>query len=167
MILFHGYRSMALRDSAGGYILAKKAGFNVLAIDQRAHGRSGGCVISFGIQERRDCLCWVQYLSTRFGEETPLILSGLSMGAATVLMSTDLPLPENVVGIMADCPYDSPAAIIQKVAKEQGYPPKLVYPFVYLGAMLFGRFRLTETTALEAVRDCKIPILLMHGENPH
>ena len=165
MILFHGYRSMALRDSAGGYILSKKAGFNVLAVDQRAHGRSGGCVISFGIQERKDCLCWVQYMSTRFGAETPLILSGLSMGAATVLMAANLPLPKNVVGIMADCPYSSPSEIILKVASDRKYPPKLVYPFIRIGARLFGKFNIEEANALTSVANSKIPILLIHGED--
>ena len=165
LILFHGYRSMALRDSAGGFALGKKAGFNVLAVDQRAHGRSDGRTITFGIKERMDCLRWIEFANRINPQGTPILISGLSMGAATVLMASGLPLPENVVGILADCPYDSPAGIIQKVAAEEGYPPKLVYPFILLGSFLFGGFRLTETTALEAVRACKIPILLMHGDD--
>lgn len=165
LILFHGYRSMALRDSAGGFSLGRKAGFNVLAVDQRAHGRSGGRTITFGIKERKDCLRWIQFANRKFGEKTPILISGLSMGAATVLMAAGLPLPENVVGIMADCPYDSPAAIIKKVASDEGYPPKLVYPFIWLGALLFGHFQLTKTTALDCVRHSRIPILLIHGSD--
>lgn len=165
LILFHGYRSMALRDSAGGFALGKKAGLNVLAVDQRAHGRSGGRTITFGIKERNDVLSWIQFVNRRFGENTPILISGLSMGAATVLMASGLQMPGNVAGILADCPYDSPAGIILKVAKEKGYPPKLIYPFMWLAAFLFGKFRLTETTALDAVRNCKIPILLIHGED--
>jgi fermentation-respiration switch protein FrsA (DUF1100 family) len=163
LILFHGYRSMALRDSAGGFGLGRKAGMNVLAVDQRAHGRSGGRTITFGIKERKDCLSWIQFANRKFGEDTPILISGLSMGAATVLMAAGLNLPDNVAGIMADCPYDSHAGIIQKVAAEEEYPPKLVYPFVWLGALLFGHFRLTETTALDSVRGSRIPILLIHG----
>ena len=165
MILFHGYRSMALRDSAGGYILAKKAGFNVLAVDQRAHGRSGGRIITFGILERKDCLAWVEYVNRRFGNQAPIVLSGLSMGAATVLMASDLPLSDNVVGIMADCPYSSPSDIILKVASDRRYPSKLVYPFLRLGAWLYGRFNIEETSAVKAACNTKIPILLIHGED--
>jgi fermentation-respiration switch protein FrsA (DUF1100 family) len=165
LILFHGYRSMALRDSAGGYSLGKKSGMNVLAVDQRAHGRSGGRTITFGIKERKDCLSWIQFANRKFGADTSIIISGLSMGAATVLMATGLTLPDNVAGVIADCPYDSPAGIIQKVAAEEGYPPKLVYPFVRLGALLFGHFRLTETTALDAVSNSRTPILLIHGSD--
>lgn len=165
LILFHGYRSMALRDSAGGFALAHKLDLNVLAVDQRSHGRSEGKVITFGIKERRDCLNWAEYAAERFGSETSIILSGLSMGAATVLMASELPLPENVVCIMADCPYSSPAAIIHKVSADEGFPAGLCDPFIRLGASVFGGFRLTEASAATAVRNAKIPIILFHGED--
>lgn len=164
-ILFHGYRSMALRDCAGGFILSKKMGFNVLAVDQRAHAKSGGRVITFGICERRDCVSWAEYAKKRFGSEIPIILSGLSMGAATVLMASELELPKNVVGIMADCPYSSPRAIIRKVCRDRRIPEKLAYPFIRIGARLFGGFSLEECSAVEAVKHCKLPILLIHGED--
>lgn len=164
IIVFHGYRSAALRDCAGGFALGLKWGYNVLAVDQRSHGRSEGRVISFGIKERYDCLSWVKYAIDRFGEDTRIILSGISMGAATVLMALDLGLPSNVKGIMADCPYSSPAGIIQKVSKDIGYPPKLAYPFIWLGAWIFGGFVLSSSDALRAVKNARIPILLIHGQ---
>lgn len=165
VIIFHGYRSMALRDCAGGFGLATKMGMNVLAVDQRAHAGSEGNVISFGINERRDCLSWINYISERFGNNRPIILSGLSMGAATVLMACDLELPGNVVGVMADCPYSSPARIISKVSEDLHYPSRLAYPFLRLGARLFGGFSLEESSALTAVTRARIPILLFHGED--
>ncbi len=164
-IMFHGYRSMALRDCAGGWALAQKMGFNVLVVDQRAHARSGGRVITFGIRERKDCLSWVQYASERFGKQTPIVLSGLSMGAATVLMASELDLPDNVVAIMADCPYSDPADIIRKVCTDERYPAKLVYPFIRLGAKIYGGLNLEECSAESAVSNAKIPILLVHGED--
>lgn len=164
-ILFHGYRSMALRDCAGGFYLAKKLGCNILAVDQRAHARSEGHTITFGIQERKDCLSWIQYANNRFSSNAPIILSGLSMGASTVLMASALPLPENVVAIMADCPYSSPADIIRKVSRDRHMPDALAYPFIWLGAKIFGKFSLNETTSVESVRQAKIPILLLHGED--
>lgn len=164
-IQFHGYKSCSLLDLSGGSFLAEKLGHNALIVDQRSHGQSEGNVITFGIKERRDCLCWINYALDRFGKDVPVILSGLSMGAATVLMVTDLDLPKNVRGIIADCPYSSPREIILKVGKEMHFPPTLMYPFVYLGALLFGRFNLTESDAVSAVRNTDIPILLLHGED--
>ena len=115
IILFHGYRSCAFRDCSGGHALSRKLGFNALVIDQRAHGRSGSYTITFGIKERRDCLCWIEYANGRFGTDTPIILSGISLGAATILMAAGLNLPRNVSCIMADSPYSAPSAIIEKV----------------------------------------------------
>lgn len=164
-IMFHGYRSPGVRDCSGGSLLALKNGRNVLMVDQRAHGKSDGRVISFGIRERRDCLCWVEYVNERFGCNTPIVLSGLSMGAATVLMAADLELPSNVKCIVADCPYSSPAGIIQKVCADLKYPVKLTKPFLYCGASVFGGFDLNESSTVESVRGSKIPILLIHGDD--
>lgn len=164
-ILFHGYRSMSLRDSAGGFGMAKKLGINVLAVDQRAHGSSGGHVITFGIRERRDCQCWAEYIYERFGKDVPIILSGLSMGAATVIMATQLPLPTSVVCVLADCPYSSPREIICKVSEDLKVPDWLAYPLIRTGAFLFGGFDLNSASALDAAAQSKIPILLLHGED--
>ena len=86
------------------------------------------------------------------------------MGAATVLMASGLELPENVKGIIADCPYSSPEEIIKKECGKMGLPPKLAYPFVRLGAMIFGGFDPSSATAKDAVKAAKVPILIIHGE---
>ena len=164
IIAFHGYRSAALRDCAIGFSLGLKYGYNVLAVDQRAHGKSEGHVITFGIKERYDCRSWVAYITERFGADRPILLSGISMGAATVLMAADLDLPENVKGIIADCAYSSPSDIICKVCHDIGYPVKLTYPFVRLGARIFGSFDLEAASAVRSVGNTNLPILLIHGE---
>ena len=164
-IMFHGYRSHASRDCSGGYMLAKKMGLNVLVVDQRAHRQSAGRTISFGILERKDCLSWIRYAQERFGKDKPIVLSGLSMGAATVLMAASLPLPEQVVAIMADCPYASPGGIIRKVCRDLKYPDKWIYPLIRLSARIYGGFSLEECSAKDAVAQTNLPILLIHGEN--
>ncbi len=164
-IFFHGYKSSAILDCCGGSKLAIKLRQNALVVDQRSHGQSEGNTITFGIKERRDCLCWIQYALSRFGDDVKIILAGLSMGAATVLMATDLELPSNVVGVIADCPYSSPKEIIQKVSRDMHLPAKLMYPFVKLGARIFGGFNLEESSAVSAVTKTQIPILLIHGED--
>lgn len=163
-ILFHGYRSHAYRDCSGGHALSRKMGFNALVVDQRAHGKSGGTTICFGIKERYDVLSWIRYANDNFCTGNPIILSGLSMGAATVLMATSLPLPHNVCCIIADSPFSAPSTIIEKVCIDRKLPVALCRPFIYLGAALFGKLNLNEMTAMEAVRGAIIPILLVHGE---
>lgn len=163
-ILFHGYRSNALRDFCGGMPYALESGWNVLLVDQRAHGKSGGRCLSFGILERWDVLSWIDYVNHEFGEDTPIVLGGISMGAATVLMASDLDLPANVKGIYADCGYSSPRAIIRKVMAERGLPVPLVYPLVRLAGRLIGGFDVDSASAVESLKHCRLPVLFIHGE---
>ena len=161
---FHGYKSCWLTDFCGGADIAFQMGQNVLLIDERAHGKSQGKSITFGIKERLDLLCWIDYALDRFGADTKILLYGVSMGGATVLMASGLDLPSNVKGIVADCPYSAPLDIILEVGRQQHYPVKLVKPFVILGAKIYGGFDVRETSGEEAVKHAKVPILIIHGE---
>lgn len=164
-IMFHGYRAKAERDFCGGSKFSRERDYNAIIVDQRAHGKSGGHTIAFGLKERYDVLSWINYANKRFGRGTKILLYGLSMGSATVIMASGLNLPNNVVGIVADCPYSSPKDIIKKVTKDMHLPVKLMYPFVFLGALIFGRLNIEETTAENEVKKSKTPILIFHGED--
>ncbi len=160
----HGYRSVSTHDFSAGGLECMKMGYNLLLIDQRAHGKSEGRVISFGIKERYDVLSWVNYLNDRFGKKSEILLYGISMGAGTVLMASSLPMPENVVGVVADCSYSTVKDIIMKVVYDMHFPAKFFYPFIRLGARLFGGFDPDEISPISEVKNNKIPILLIHGE---
>ncbi len=162
---FHGYRGSAIRDYCGGSAINRKRGISTILVDQRSHGKSEGNAITFGIKERYDVLSWVNYASERFGSDTKIILSGISMGAATVLMASELDLPKNVVAILADCPYSSPEEIIRHVARKMGFPPVLVMPLVKLSARLFLKIGLSDSTAVDAVKKTNIPVLIIHGDD--
>ena len=162
-ILFHGYRGSGVRDFCGIHGIFHDMGISTLVVDQRAHGMSGGCTMTFGIKERLDCRDWVHFVQDRFGEARKIYLCGVSMGASTVLMASDLQLPANVVGIIADCPFSSPGKIIRKVISDMFFPAWLLYPFALTGALLFGHFCLWSKSALQSVSHTTIPILLIHG----
>ena len=163
-LMMHGYKACRAFDFCGTFQISKHLGHNVLMIDERACGKSEGVTVTFGIKERRDCLDWINFILKRNGPDTPIYLFGVSMGAATVMMATDLSLPSNVKAIIADCGYTSPKDIIIKVAADTGFPAvNLLYPFARIGASLFGRFDLEESSAVEAVMHTDIPILIIHG----
>ena len=164
-IMCHGYKGNAIRDFCGAWRVAKEDGRNVLLIHQRCHGKSEGHTITFGIRERRDVADWIQWAKGRFGP-VPVLLSGVSMGAATVLMVSGMELPENVKAVVADCPYDAPSNIIKKVlGQDMGMPVALVYPLIRFGGMVYGGFNLNADSPLEAVKKTKLPILLIHGDD--
>lgn len=165
-IEFHGYRSAATRDFCGANELDVLTGCNVLLVDQRAHGRSDGQSITFGILERFDVVAWANYIVDRFGSDVKILLSGVSMGAATVLMASDLDLPPNVKGIIADCSYSSPKAILKKVCKEDMHlPANLLYPCCKLAAKWFCKCDLEATDAVTAVKNSKVPLFIVHGSD--
>ena len=164
-IMFHGYRGSAERDLSGGVQRCFLLKRSVLLVDQRCSRRSQGDVITFGIKEHRDCLSWVEFAVNYFGPDVKIILTGISMGAATVCMTADKDLPSNVLGILADCGYSSPKAIICKVIRDMQLPPKLAYPFVKLGARLFGHFDLEEDSPEESLKNAAVPVIFYHGES--
>ena len=163
-IMFHGYRGSAERDLSGGVQRCFLLGRSVLLVDQRCSRRSGGEVITFGINEHRDCLAWAKFAAQHFGPDQKIILTGISMGAATVMMTADKDLPPNVIGILADCGYSSPKAIICKVIRDMKLPPALGYPFVKLGAKVFGHFDLEADSPEEALKHARVPVIFYHGE---
>ncbi len=164
-ICCHGYRGLGVRDFCGGAQTLMSRGDGVLLIHERAQGNSRGHTMTFGVREREDVLLWARYCAERF-PGAPLFLHGLSMGAATVLMTSALPLPEAVKGILADCPYDVPHDIITLTADKLGLPGKVMWPFLCTGGFLFGRgLRFGDVCCHEAVKASKVPILIIHGED--
>lgn len=165
VICMHGYRGTAERDMCGCFRLCSELNYNVLLIDQRAHGKSRGRTITFGIKERFDCKSWTEYALNRFGKDVRILLCGVSMGATTVLMASGLNLPENVKGIIADCPFSAPEQIIKKVCSDMKLSPNLFYPLIALSARIYGNVSLSDTTAEKSVAKSKTPTLIIHGED--
>ena len=163
-LMFHGYRGSALRDLSGGVARCFALKRSCLIVDQRCAGKSQGTVITFGIKEHQDCLKWVDFMVEHFGPEVKIILTGISMGASTVLMAASHPLPPNVIGVLADCGYTSAEAIIKAVIRKMHIPVSLLYPFIKLAAKLYGHFDLECESPLESVKKCTLPVIFFHGE---
>ena len=164
-ILFHGYQGNSDRDLGGGMQRCFALDRNVLLVDHRASGESDGHVISFGINESKDCLTWIHFAIEKFGADIKIMLGGVSMGAATVLTVAGMQLPKNVVCVLGDCGFTSTKEIITKVMQDMHVPPALLYPFVKLGAKMYGKFDLEESSPLESVKHATVPIIFMHGDN--
>lgn len=163
-ILCHGYRGTPSRDFCGGADICLSRGMNVLLIEERAHCSSEGHTITFGVKERFDVLDWANYAVERFGTDVKILLVGISMGGGTVLMASELELPTNVRGIIADCPFTSPSEMIMEFGQAKKLPMKVAYPLAEMAVRVFGGFSLTDADAVAAVKNTKVPILIMHGE---
>ena len=163
-LMFHGYRGNCDRDLCGGVQRCFSICRSCLLVDQRGAGESQGNVITFCIKEHRDCLAWVDFMVNHFGPQVKIILTGISMGASTVLMAAGAPLPPQVKGVLADCGFTSAKSIIQKICRQLKLPQKPVYFFVRLGARLYGGFDPDSYSALEAVTRSTVPVIFFHGQ---
>ena len=163
-IMVHGYKGNARRDLSGGVVRAFKQNRNVLLIDNRGAGNSEGKTTTFGIYESKDLLGWINYIINDINADSKIILTGISMGAATVMITSSFDLPKNVIAVVADCGYTSTKDIIKLVVKNMKLPPNLIFPFVKLGAKLFGHFKIDEYSPIKAMEAAKLPIIFFHGD---
>ncbi len=166
VIAFHGWRGSWARDLGMTADFWKDNGCTVLYAEQRAHGGSEGEYITFGVLERFDCLGWIDWAVERFGKNVPIYLAGVSMGAATVLMTCGQKLPQSVKGCIADCGYSSVDRIWHHVASDCLH---LIYPANTLRTLCKEKlhFDPVRHTTLEAMRKASVPILFIHGEDDH
>jgi LPXTG-motif cell wall-anchored protein len=82
------------------------AGYNLLFVDSRATGASGGNYVTYGEYESDDVLHWInKEVSDRPNQK--ILLYGGSMGAATMMSVLAKDIPSNVKGIIENCGFKS------------------------------------------------------------
>lgn len=164
IIAVHGWRSTWNRDFGLAADFWFENNCNVLFIEQRCQGDSGGEYIGFGLLERYDCKAWTEWVHERYEGKLPIYLDGVSMGATTVLMASGLGLPESVHGIIADCGFTSPYAIWKHVAENHMH---LKYGPIKGVADAICRQKIQmvsdEHSTVDALKENKIPVLFAHG----
>ena len=164
-VLFaHGYRSTYLVDFGGAMDLYHRQGFNLLIPDQRSHGKSEGKYITFGVKESKDMLCWLAYHNANFGN-FPVLLSGLSMGASTMMYLADEPLTDNARGFVVDCGFSSPYTILDSVFRSVTHLPGwLCLWATNIFTKLFAGFGLREKDSRKTLAKNRLPIIMVHGK---
>ena len=163
VLLAHGYRSTILVDFGLAYVFYHTLGFNILVPHQRSHAMSEGKYITFGVKESEDMRCWIKFHNQTFGP-CQMILSGMSMGASTMLYLADQELPSNVKCILADCGFTSPKEILKVVFHNvTKLPPE---PFLWVTDLFtkaFAGFSLNEKDTRSVLKRARIPVMIIHG----
>lgn len=163
LIAMHGWRSQWSRDFGVIAPFWHQQGCSVLFAEQRGQGRSDGQYMGFGMLERFDCQRWANWAAQQI-PQAPIYLVGISMGAATVLMSADLALPRQVQGIMADCGFTSAQAIWKHVAERNLH---LHYGLYASAANGLCRKKIQmgaqAHSTLKSLARSQLPVLLVHG----
>ena len=165
VLLHHGYSSNAM-DNGTHVKFFHDLGYEVFLLDLRAHGKSEGNYVGFGILDRYDTLDWVNYVRKRFGDAIRIVLHGTSMGGATVLMALGLKtIQNNVSAVIADCAYTSPAEIFSDVMRYHYHVP-VTEPVIRLTSRYSkaaAGYAFSDYSTTKALEHNEIPVLLIHG----
>lgn len=162
-IVIHGY----MDEGSGMTYYAQefnKRGYNVLMLDLRGHGKSEGNYVGMGWHDRFDVIDWINYIISK-NKDSQIMLFGVSMGAATTMMTTGEELPDNVKLAISDCGYTS-------VWDEFSHQLKLLFnlpdfPVLYAANISCKRkahYNFKEASSIEQIKKSITPTLFIHGD---
>ncbi len=166
VICIHGYTSEPRGMATYAYEF-HEMGYHVLMPDMRGHADSEHKFIGMGWPDRLDIIDWIFWLLDQ-NPNIKIILHGVSMGGATVMMTTGENLPFNVKCAIEDCGYSSVKDEFSDVMKTTyKLMPAVSSPM--LGFMSFytkklAGFGMKEASSVNQLKKSKTPTLFIHGD---
>ncbi len=138
-------------------------GYNVLAIDFRAHGNSQGTTTTVGLTEGEDVKLAYDFIKNK-GEKN-IILYGGSMGAASIsscLNSYETVTPSKVV---LDMPFENYTKLMEGIFRDSKYPKQPTFTLFTFWNSVFNQKWMFNMKPSEYVKAIKCPVLLQWGKN--
>ena len=162
VVVLHGIGD-SRRGAAGFAPLFLNAGYSVLMPDSRAHGESGGNVVTYGVLEKHDVVRWAKWARTQGCRK--MFGLGESLGGAVLLEAAAL---EHFEAIVAECAYSDLRSIARyRIRQMTGLRPSIGGPVILETSLIFARFgygvNLADGSPLESIRTLQTPVLLIHG----
>ena len=138
--------------------------YNVLFPDLQYHGYSEGEEIQMGWKDRLDMIKWIDVAHDLF-KDNFMVLHGVSMGAATVMMTSGESLPDYVKCFVEDCGYASVVIQFNNNRKESfGFIPPDVLQSASLVTKKQHGWGFWEASSVKQVAKCEKPMLFIHGD---
>lgn len=165
VILLHGYNEQPAEMAAYARLVMSKIQCSVLIAHERAHGMSGGKYCTFGMSESMDVNTWIGFIQKQLGPDARIYIVGRSMGAVAALLAAEHPgFSDNVVGIIADSPYENFDKTLRGVLRRK-YKSEL--SFILMGVYknvkaLFGYDMSLNDCAANADK-IRVPVLFFSG----
>ncbi len=147
-----------------------QAGYNLLLLDMRAQGESGGALTGYGHIERRDLVEWCRLVVER-DADARIALLGESMGAsAAVEAAAERDLPSQVKAVVCDSAYadlwNEAIYMLSRGVNGKSISP---HPVLDIARVVFrGRksgFDIADANAEQAAKGAKVPLLIVHGSD--
>ena len=141
----------------------RKAGYNILVIDNRSHGYSDGVVCSLGYREYRDIFAWSRLLVENLGNKA-VFLHGICIGSSVALFAcTSADCPDYIEGMCGDGMYTCFAESFRNHMLEDEHPKLVAKSFVYLYMRIFSCANVVTDGPLWRVDKMKKPMLFLHS----
>lgn len=162
VIFFHGYHSDTMINFSYHVPVFASHGYNVLIVEQRAHGKSGGNTLTLGIKESDDALLWADLAASMNGVRA-VVPYGLSMGACSVAMAADRFDPAKVRAMVLDCGYTSVRKQLVVECRRRRLPYPLMTPLIRLFARIAYGIDVNEPVGDRLART-RVPAFFIHGD---
>ena len=162
-ILVHGYGrdQRYARDYAEAYL---EEGYNVLTPDLCASGESEGQYITMGVKESEEVALWAAKIKER-DPEAEIVLHGVSMGAATVLLTAGRYDVPGLKAVIEDCGYTSAYEMFaNQLGVIFGLPEFPIMTCVDIVSGMKTGVKVSAAAPLQAMPNVKVPVMFIHGE---
>ena len=164
VISFHGYRGWAYIGMGRFLGMYGSAGLDVLLIDERSQGASGGRWCTMGVLESADGVLWCRKIAEMYGEDVRILLHGTSMGGATVdLMASREDLPAQVKGIVSDCAYDDVREVVYAKVPKFRFLVSVTLAIMRFWARLLTGADIFLAAPVKTIHGARVPVLFIHG----
>ena len=141
----------------------KAAGYNVLVIDSRAHGKSGGKYNTLGRLESEDVLLWMNHMRTEYRQRL-FVLHAVCVGCNTALLAAvRSDCPPSLAGIVAEGCYVS---FRETFRRHMLYIHKPTFPVLDLcmrNIRHYAGTNVRKIAPIRLVRRLDVPILYLFG----
>lgn len=161
VILVHGYSANYKEMQQYAKFFHQK-NFNILCVENRGHGESEGAFVGMGWTDRKDLMNWIDFLNKE--SSSKIVVMGISMGASAVCCLSGEKLPSNVVGLIADSPFDNAEREIKYILRKAGIFKNILVKHLRSYAKRIHGFDLAEADMIKCVKKTKTPILYIHGK---
>lgn len=141
----------------------EKMGYNVLAIDNRAHGLSDGRHNTLGLKEYKDLLAWATFLHDK-KEIKKIWFHGICIGAATALNAfTCENAPDFLEGLTTDGMYLHFGDMLEKRIRERGHSAHPCVEIVLHEITLFSGKNPAKNGPIHCIDKMKKPMLFLYS----
>lgn len=164
IVFAHGYNSNRENYSSNGYEFIKyinSIGGNYLSFDFRGQGESDGKKVTVGYNEKKDIESAINFAKKK--SKAPIILYGVSMGAATSILAAEN--NKEIVGVIADSPFCSLKQYLSRNFSVWTNMPKFFSEKILLNLLPYiMKISYDEIMPIKSIKNIKVPVLLIHSK---